>query len=118
VIALILAAVGIYGVMAYSVERRTNEIGIRMALGARAQAVLSMVLREAFGLAITGIGIGMAGALGVTRFLASLLYGLKPADPLTLGSAALLLLLIALLAGFRPAFRASRVDPMQALRHE
>ncbi len=117
-IALILAAVGIYGIMAYGVERRTNEIGIRMALGARARVVLAMVLREAFWLALLGIAVGLAGALAVTRLLASLLFGLKPTDPLTLGGAALLLLTIALLAGFKPAFRASRVDPMQALRHE
>jgi len=118
VIALLLAAVGIYGIIAYGVERRTNEIGIRMALGARASAVLSMILREAFWLAALGIVLGIAGALAVTRLLASMLYGLKPNDPLTLGSAAVLLLAIALAAGFRPAFRASRIDPMQALRHE
>jgi ABC-type antimicrobial peptide transport system permease subunit len=117
-IALLLAAVGIYGIMAYGVERRTNEIGIRMALGARAAAVLSMILREAFWMAALGISLGIAGALAITRLLASMLYGLKPNDPLTLGSAAVLLLAIALAAGFRPAFRASRIDPMQALRHE
>lgn len=118
VIALLLAAVGIYGIMAYGVERRTNEIGIRMALGARAEAVLAMILREAFWLAALGIALGIAGALAITRLLASMLYGLKPNDPLTLGLAAVLLLVIALAAGFRPAFRASRIDPMQALRHE
>jgi predicted permease len=117
-IALTLAAVGIYGILAYSVAQRTSEIGIRMALGARTEAVLSMVLREAFWLASAGIALGLAGALTITRFLSSLLYGLKPSDPLTLGAAAFLLLAIALLAGFKPAFRASRVDPMQALRHE
>jgi predicted permease len=117
-LALILASIGIYGIMAYTVSRRTNEIGIRMALGARSSQVLSMVLRETFLLAFIGIGAGLAAAAALTRLAASMLYNLKPTDPLTFSGAALLLVIIALAAGFTPARRASRVDPMHALRHE
>ncbi len=118
VVALVLACIGIYGVMAYNVARRTNEIGIRLALGARSSQVLGMVLREASWLAVVGIAIGLGSALWLTRFLATLLYGLKPNDPLTLIGAALLLLGTAVAAGWTPAWRASRVQPMEALRHE
>jgi predicted permease len=118
VIALVLACIGIYGVMAYNVARRTNEIGIRMALGAQTGQVLRMVLREASWLAVVGIGIGLGCALWLTRFLSSMLYGLKPSDPSTMIFAALLLLAAALAAGWSPAWRASRVQPMEALRHE
>jgi predicted permease len=117
-LALILASIGIYGIMAYTVARRTGEIGIRMALGARADQVLAMVLREASWMAITGVLIGIGVALWLSRFITSMLYGLSPADPLTLAAAATLLIAIALLAGFGPARRASRIDPIQALRHE
>ncbi|HEV1283785.1 MAG TPA: ABC transporter permease [Bryobacteraceae bacterium] len=117
-LALILASIGIYGIMAYTVSRRTNEIGIRMALGARSSQVLSMVLRETFLLAFIGIAVGLAAAAALTRLAASMLYNLKPTDPATFGAAALLLVIIALAAGFTPARRASRVDPMHALRHE
>jgi ABC-type antimicrobial peptide transport system permease subunit len=117
-LALILASIGIYGIMAYTVSRRTNEIGIRMALGARSTAVLSMILRETFLLAFIGIVAGLAAAAALTRLATSMLYELTPTDPLTFGSAALLLVAIALAAGFTPARRASRVDPMTALRHE
>ncbi len=117
-LALILASIGIYGVMAYTVSRRTNEIGIRMALGARSGAVLGMVLRETMLLASIGVIAGLAGAAALTRLAAAMLFGLKPTDPLTFGAAAVLLIAIAIGAGFTPAQRAARVDPMQALRHE
>ena len=117
-LALILASIGIYGIMAYTVARRTGEIGIRMALGARADQVLSMILREASWMAITGVLIGIVVALWLSRFISSMLYGLTPADPLTLVGAAVLLIAIALLAGLGPARRASRIDPIRALRHE
>jgi predicted permease len=118
VLALILAMIGVYGIMACSIERRVNEIGIRMALGAQASQVLGMVLRETAWLAAIGIGAGLVAALLLTRFLASMLFGLKPTDPATLTAAALLLFAIAVLAGWRPANRASLIQPMQALRHE
>jgi predicted permease len=118
VLALVLACIGIYGIMAYTVARRTGEIGIRMALGAQAGRVLTMVLREVSWLAFAGIAVGIGGALWLAHFLSAMLYGLKPSDPLTLASAASLLMVVAILAGFGPARRASRVDPIRALRHE
>ncbi len=118
ILALILASIGIYGIMAYTVSQRTNEIGIRMALGARAGQVLSMVLRETSLLACIGVCAGIAAAYGLTRLIASMLYGLNPTDPLTFAGAALLLLVVAMIAGLTPARGAGRVDPMQALRHE
>jgi len=117
-LALVLACIGIYGVMAYTVARRTNEIGIRMALGAQTRQVLFMVLRESFGLAVIGVAVGLGAALFLIRFLQAMLYGLKANDPATLMGAALLLFTVAILAGWGPARRASRVEPMQALRHE
>jgi predicted permease len=117
-LALTLASIGIYGIMAYTVSRRTNEIGIRLALGAQARQILSMVLGEAFWLAAAGVAAGLGAALLLTRFLRTMLYGLKPNDPATLVCAAALLFAVALLAGWVPAQRASRVQPMQALRHE
>jgi predicted permease len=117
-LALTLASIGIYGIMAYTVSRRTNEIGIRLALGAQARQILSMVLGEAFWLAAAGVAAGLGAALFLTRFLRTMLYGLKPNDPATLVCAATLLFAVALLAGWVPARRASRVQPMQALRHE
>lgn len=95
-----------------------NEIGVRMALGARAAQVLRMVIGEALGLAFAGIGTGLSAALLLTRFLNSRLYGIKPTDPITLAAAGLLLLAAAMLAGWAPARRASRIQPVQALRHE
>jgi len=118
VLALTLACIGIYGVMAYTVARRINEIGIRMALGAQARQVLLMILRESSWLAIIGVAAGLGAALFLTRFLKAMLYGLQPNDPVTLIGAALLLFMVAILAGWGPAQRASRVEPMQALRHE
>ena len=117
-LALLLTSVGLYGVMSYGVARRTNQIGIRVALGARRDQVLGMILRQAVLLAVAGILIGVAIAIGLTRYLQTLLYGVEPIDPVTMASAALLMLLVALLAGWIPARRASRLGPMVALRHE
>ncbi|HXJ94334.1 MAG TPA: ABC transporter permease [Terriglobia bacterium] len=117
-LALVLACVGLYGMMSYAVARRTNEIGIRMALGAEQAKILGMVLREAMTLAGLGIAIGVPAALAVSRLIAAMLYGLKPTDPLTIALATTVLAAVAFLAGFLPAQRASRVDPMVALRYE
>jgi predicted permease len=118
VLALILATIGIYGIMAYTVSRRTSEIGLRIALGAPANLVLGRVLREALVMTVAGIFIGVAVAVWLTRFFSSMLYGLKAADPITLAGTALVLAVIAIVAAFAPARRASRIDPIRALRHE
>ena len=117
-LALLLACVGLYGVMSYGVARRTNEIGIRMALGARGRSVLWLVLREALVLVVIGLVVGLIVARMVTKTAETLLYELKPNDPLTIALATLLLATVALLAGYFPARRAARVDPMVALRDE
>ena len=117
-LALLLACVGLYGVMSYGVARRTNEIGIRMALGARGRSVLWLVLREALLLVAIGLVAGVLASLAVTKTAASLLYELKPNDPLTIALATLLLAAVAALAGYVPARRAAKVDPMIALRDE
>jgi ABC-type antimicrobial peptide transport system permease subunit len=118
VLALVLASVGVYGVMAYSVAQRTSEIGIRMALGARPREVLTMVLREATWIALVGTTCGIGATLLSTHLVTSLLYGLHPNDPLILATSALLLALIGLVASWVPARCAAAAEPMQALRHE
>ena len=117
-LALVLAAVGIYGVIAGSVAGRIGEIGVRMALGAAGRQVRAMILRETIGLAALGVLAGVVGAAGLTRYVASFLYDVTPFDPLTALAAVLLMLGVALLSGWWPARFASRLDPMQALRHE
>lgn len=117
-IALLLAAVGIYGVMSYSVEQRTHEIGIRAALGANRGDTLNLVLRQALRITVAGLAAGVAASFGLTRLLSAQLFGVKPSDPLTFIAVPLILLVVALAAAFIPALRASRVDPLVALRHE
>jgi macrolide transport system ATP-binding/permease protein len=117
-LALLIACVGLYGTMAYAVARRTNEIGIRMALGAERRGIIWMVLREVLALASAGLLIGLAAAWETTHFLAPLLYGTKPNDPQAISLAVAILIAAALAAGYTPAWRASRIDPMTALRHE
>lgn len=113
-----LASVGLYAVVAYSVVQRTNEIGIRMALGAQRRSVLWLLLGQSLKLALIGIGLGLVLAFVVTRFASSLLYGVSASDPVVFGGTALLLVLVALLASYMPARRATRIDPVTALRYD
>ena len=117
-IALLLASIGLYGLISYSVSQRTHEIGVRMALGAKRTNVLGLILRHALKLTLIGVGIGVAGALALTQLLSSLLFGVKPTDPLTFIVVSLILSGVAALASYIPARRAMRVDPMVALRYE
>jgi ABC-type antimicrobial peptide transport system permease subunit len=117
-LALALAAVGVYGVMAYSVARRTQEIGVRMALGATPQSVFRMVLGQALGLVAIGVVIGLLAAGGLTRLMATLLFETEPIDTLTFAITALLLVLVAAIASYVPARRGTRIAPVEALRAE
>jgi ABC-type antimicrobial peptide transport system permease subunit len=117
-LALALISIGLYGVMSYTVARRTHEIGVRMALGAQSGNVLWMVMGESLLLVLIGSVIGLAATLATTRLIAGMLFELTPSDPMTIALATLLLLAVAALAGWLPARRAARVDPMVALRHE
>ena len=116
--AVLLALIGIYGVMSYAVTQRTQEIGIRMALGARRSEIVRMVVGQGMAVALTGIAVGIAAAFGLTRLMASLLFDVKPNDPLTFAAVAISLTATALLASCIPALKAARVDPLLALRYE
>jgi predicted permease len=118
IVALLLATAGVLGVMAYSVSRRTREIGVRMALGARPTDVLAMILGQGVRTILVGLAIGLAASLGLTRAISSLLFGIAPGDPLTFAVVSLLLISVALLACYVPARRAAKLDPMVALRCE
>jgi putative ABC transport system permease protein len=116
--ALLLAAVGIYGVLAYSVSERTREIGVRVALGAEPARIVALIVGEGARPVLAGIAIGIGGALGLSSLLKSLLFGIGPRDPLTFVMAPIVLVGVALIAAYAPARRASRLDPMQALRQQ
>jgi ABC-type antimicrobial peptide transport system permease subunit len=116
VLAMLLATVGVYGVISYSVAQRTQEIGVRMALGAASGDLVWMVVRQALGLALAGVIIGTLAGLALTRFLSKLAFGVSPADPATFAAVAALLLAVALAASYLPARAATRVDPLTALR--
>jgi ABC-type antimicrobial peptide transport system permease subunit len=118
VLAVVLATVGVYGVMAYGVTQRTRELGIRLALGARASSVQAMVLRQGLGITLLGLGLGLVGALALSRLLTTLLYRVSPTDPKVLSAAVLILAGVSVVACLIPAIRATKVDPIDALRSE
>ena len=117
-LALLLAAVGLYGLMAYNVTQHTREIGVRMALGAAQRDVLAMILRETLSTTATGLLLGVAGALCSSQLVSNLIYGVSSRDPITLTAVCMLLAVVAMLAGWLPARKAMRLDPMGALRHD
>ena len=117
-LALVLASVGIYGLVAYSVTQRTHEIGVRVALGAQKGDVLALIVGEGMTLALLGVGIGLAGALALTRMMSGLLFAVSPTDPATFATITVILALVALAASYVPARRAARVNPLAALRSE
>ena len=117
-VALLLAVVGVYGVMSYAVTRRTQEIGVRMALGANRPQVLLLIVGQGLPLILAGVLVGLAVSFGLTRLIATLLYGITPTDTFTFSAVTALLVFIALFACWLPALRASRIDPLEALRHE
>jgi putative ABC transport system permease protein len=117
-VALLLAAIGLYGVLSYMVGQRTHEIGVRMALGAARRSVLEMIVGRGVGLAVLGIAVGIVAALGLTKGIADLLYGVSPTDPATFAAVAVFLLAVVLLACLIPAYRATRVDPLISMRAE
>jgi putative ABC transport system permease protein len=118
ILALLLASIGLYGLLSYGVASRTNEIGIRMALGARTRDVVTLILKESVALVLIGVGIGVPVVLYVARFAKSLLFELSPTDPFSLLAASLVLLLVSILAGYLPARRATKIDPLEALHYE
>jgi ABC-type antimicrobial peptide transport system permease subunit len=117
-VALLIAGIGIHGLLAFAVSRRTQELGVRRALGEQASSILRRVLREGLALALAGVGIGIGLAYLTARAMGALLAGVPPADPTAIGAAAALCLVTAVAGGLRPAIRAARVDPMAALREE
>jgi putative ABC transport system permease protein len=117
-LALLLTSIGVYGLLSFSVARRTGEIGTRIALGAGRPAVLAMILRQGISLVLVGLMLGLAGAFAVTRALATLLYGVSPTDPISYLGVSVLLLAVGFTASYLPARRATRVDPLVALREE